>query len=111
MQRFLGPSREFDPLINFGLALVSVLPLFLGYYHLGRLGAILGFGVAAVICYATGICAWFVFAFKLVGQSLVVEVVTYIGVCLVFSMLLFAVHMRASNSRSIQNAQRLLHLV
>jgi hypothetical protein len=111
MQRFLGPSREFDPLINFGLALVSVLPVFLGYYHLGRLGVLLGFGIAAVVCFATGICAWFVFAFKPGGPSAVVEAGTYIGVCVLFSILLFAVHMKASNSRTIQNAQRLLHLL
>jgi hypothetical protein len=40
--RFLGPSRQFDPFINFGSAFVSALPLFLGYYHLARLGALLG---------------------------------------------------------------------
>ncbi len=111
MQRFLGPSREFDPLINFGLALVSVLPLFLGYYHLGRLGALLGFGAAAVMCYTTGICAWFLFGFKVVGPSVVVEAVIYIGLCLLFDVLLFVVHVKASKSRTIQNAQRLLHLV
>ena len=26
--RFLGPSRQFDPFINFGSAFVSVLPVF-----------------------------------------------------------------------------------
>jgi hypothetical protein len=40
--RFLGPSRQLEPLINFGLVLVSVIPIFLGYYHLSRIGAFLG---------------------------------------------------------------------
>ena len=40
--RFLGPSRQFDPFINFGSAFVSVLPLFLGYYHLALPGVFLG---------------------------------------------------------------------
>lgn len=39
--RFLGPFRQLDPFINFGSAVVAVLPVFLVHYHLARLGALL----------------------------------------------------------------------
>jgi hypothetical protein len=57
--RFLGPSRQLDPFINFGSAFVSVLPVFLGYYHLARLGAFLGAAISALTCFATQVSAGF----------------------------------------------------
>lgn len=111
MQRFLGPPRQFDPLINFGSVFVSVLPVFLSYYHLGRLGALLGLAISAVTYFGIRVCAVFIFAFELVGHSVAFEAVAYVGVCLLVSMLLFAAHMKASNSPAIRDAQRLLHLV
>src|SRR5579863_10232469 len=57
--RFLGPSRQFDPFINFGSAFVSVLPVFLGYYHLARLGA--GVAISALTCFTTQVCAVLIF--------------------------------------------------
>jgi hypothetical protein len=108
--RFLGPSRQFDPFINFGSAFVSVLPVFLGYYHLARLGALLGVAVSAAMCFATQVCAFFVFAFQLVGHSVVLQGVTYVVVWLLLSMLVLWIHMKASSSRAIRDAQRSLHL-
>jgi hypothetical protein len=71
--RFLGFSRQFDPFINFGSAFVTVLPLLLGYYHLARLGALVGLAVSAAMFWATQVSAFFVFAFQLVGSSLVLQ--------------------------------------
>jgi len=85
--RFLGPSRQFDPFRNFGSAFVSVLPVFLGYYHLARLGALLGIAISAAMCFATQGCAFLVFAFQLVGHSAVLQGVTYVVVWLLLSML------------------------
>src|SRR6202043_1923183 len=76
--RFLGPSRQFDPFINFGSAFVSVLPVFLGYYHMARLGALLGVAVSVAMCFATQVCAFFLFEFQLVGHSLVSREVSYV---------------------------------
>jgi hypothetical protein len=104
--RFLGPSRQFDPFINFGSAFVSVLPIFLGYYHLARLGALVGVAVSAAMFYATQVCAFFVFGFQLVGHSMVIQGVTYVGVWLLLIMLVFWVHMKASSSHAIRDAQR-----
>src|ERR1039458_3657267 len=104
--RFLGPSRQFDPFINFGSAFVSVLPVLLGYYHLARLGALLGCAVSAVMCFATQVCAGFVFGIQLLGNSVVLQKVAYVGVWLVLSTLVFWVHMRLSNSPAVRDAQR-----
>jgi hypothetical protein len=106
--RFLGPSRQLDPFINFGSAFVSVLPLFLGYYHLARLGALLGIAVSAFTCFATQVCAGLIFGFQFVGPSLLVQGITYSGVCVLLSALLLIVHSKASRSSGIRDAQRLL---
>ncbi len=67
--RFLGPSRQFDPFINYGSAFVSVLPVLLGYYHLARVGALLGIAISLVMCFVTQVCAGFVFGLQLVGSQ------------------------------------------
>jgi len=108
--RFLGPSRQLDPLINFGLALVSVLPIFLGYYHLSRIGAFLGLVISALTVYLTALCAMFIFTFQLVGRSEVLESSAYIGFCLLLSTLFFVIHTKVCKSRTIRNAQRSLRL-
>jgi hypothetical protein len=107
--RFLGPSRQFDPFINFGSAFVSVLPVLLGYYHLARVGALLGIAISLVMCFVTQVCAGFVFGLQLVGSSVVLQKVTYVGIWLLLSMLVFALHMKASNSQAVRDAQRLAH--
>ena len=109
--RFLGPSRQLDPFINFGSVFVTVLPLFIGYYHLARLGALLGIAVSAVACFATQVCASFVFGLELVGRSLVVQEVIYVGTWLSLSALVLWAHITASNSQIIRDAQKSLHLV
>jgi hypothetical protein len=109
--RFLGPSRQFDPFINFGSAFVSVLPVFLGYYHLAWFGSLLGVAVSAAMCFATRVCAGFVFVFHVVGHSVASEEVTYVAVWLVLSVLVLWVHMKASSSQAVLDAQRSLHLI
>jgi len=109
--RFLGFSRQFDPFVNFGSAFLTVLPLLLGYYHLARLGVLVGLAVSAVMFWATQISAFFVFAIQLVGRSVMLQEVAYVVVWLLLMMTVLWVHMKASNSRAIQNAQRSLHLV
>jgi hypothetical protein len=108
--RFLGPSRQLDPFINFGAVFVSVLPLFIGYYHLARLGALLGFAASTVTFFATQVCAGFIFVFQVVGRSLMVQEATYAGVWMLLSVLLLWGHIKASNSDTIRNAQRRLRL-
>ena len=108
--RFLGPSRQLDPFINFGSAFVSVLPVFLGYYHLARLGALLGVAISAVTYFTTQLCAGFIFVFQLVGRSMVLQEATYVGVWMLITVLVLWMHVKASNSPAVRDAQRLLHL-
>ncbi len=110
--RFLGPSRQFDPFINFGLAFVSVLPVFLGYYHLGRLGFLLsvaaGFALAWIMAVCEILC--FVFVGHLFGSARL-SAFAYAG-CDIFVYLLIAwLHLKAAMSPSVRDAQRKLHLL
>jgi hypothetical protein len=108
--RFLGPSRQLDPFINFGSAFVSVLPILLGYYHLARLGAFLGVAISALTCYTTQVAAGFIFVFQVVGRSVVLQEATYISVWMLLALLLLWSHIKASYSEAIRDAQRSLHL-
>ncbi len=108
--RFLGPSRQLDPFINFGSAFVSLLPVYLGYYHLARIGALLGLAVSALACFLTQFCAELVFGLRVVGNSLVLEEATYVGLWLLLSMLVLWAHIKASNSGAVRDGQRALRL-
>jgi hypothetical protein len=106
--RFLGPSRQLDPYINFGSTFVSVFPVLLGYYHLARVGALLGVVISAMTFVATQGCAEFIFGFQIVGHSLALQQTTYAAVWLLLSALLLWLHVKASNSAAVQDAQRVL---
>ena len=108
--RFLGPSRQLDPFINFGAVFVSMLPLFIAYYHLARLGALLGVMASAVAFYVIQVCAGFIFIFQVVGHSLMLQETTYVALWLLLSILIFWAHLKASDSYAIRAAQRLLRL-
>ena len=108
--RFLGPSRQLDPLINFGSAFVSVLPVILGYYHLARLGAFLGIVISALSCYATQLCAGFIFVFQVFGRTVALQEAIYVCVWMLIAALTLWAHMRTSNSKKIRHAQRSLRL-
>ena len=106
--RFLGPSRQFDPFINFGSTFVSVFPVLLGYYHLARVGAFLGVAISAMTFFTTQACAGLIFGFEVVGRSVLLQQVTYAGVWLLLSAFLLWVHFKASNSPAVRDAQRAL---
>lgn len=108
---FLGWPHEFDAIIAFASVFLSVLPIFLGYYHLSWFGALLSLAVSAVTCFAARFFAVVVFAFELVGHSTVLETATYVSACLLLTTLVFAGHMKASHSRTIRTTQDSLHLV
>jgi hypothetical protein len=99
--------HQFNPLINFGSIFASVLPVLLGYYHLGRVGALLSLAVSATTCFVTVLCAFRFFA----GGAVLLGAIAYVGACVLLSMLVFALHMKASNSRAIRDAQRSPRLV
>jgi hypothetical protein len=100
------PDR-LTPLISFGFILVSLLPLFLGYYHLGRIGLFLGLAFSAMAYFVVALSALLVF----VGHSVLFGAFAYFGVCLIVCTVMFSVHVRASSTPAIRDAQRLLRLV
>src|SRR5580704_150690 len=108
--RFLGPSRQLDSFINFGSTFVSLLPLFIGYYHLGRTGAVGGIAAAMFLFLATQVLAGFVFVFQIAGNSLLSQQVAYLLGWLLLSFLVLCAHLKASNSQAVRDAQRRLRL-
>ncbi len=108
--RFLGHSRQLDPFINFGSVFVAALPLFLGYYHLARLGTLLGVAASALTLFVTQVGAFFLFVFQAVGDSVVFEEITFVAIWLALSALILWVHLSLSDSDAIRDAQRMLHL-
>lgn len=110
VQRFLGPSHDLDPLINFGSVVVSILPLFLAYYHLGPLGVLLSFVVSGILYSITRTYAWLVFGYGWFGHSILREASTYLAFCLMIVLVQGFGHVKASKSQAIQRAQRAMHL-
>ena len=110
--RFLGPPRPFDPFINFGLAFVSVLPVFLGYYPLGRLGFLLSVAVGFALAWIMAVCEiWcFVFVGPLFG-SVRLSAAAYAGCGVLVYLLIAWLHLKAAVSPSVRDAQRRLHLL
>ena len=89
---------------------VSVLPPFIAYYHLARLGALLGVVSSAVTFFAIQVCAGFIFVFQVVGHSLLLKETAYVAVWLLLSILILWAHLKASDSHAVREAQRLLRL-
>ena len=107
---FLSWPHEFDPLINFGLVFVTILPLSLGYYHLGRLGALVALAASALMYFASVLCASFLFALYFF-HAFVFDTIAYVCFCLLLTALVFRLHTKFFDSRHIRDAQRLLRLI
>lgn len=104
MFRDLFWPHQFNPSLTFAVVFLALLPVLLGYYHLGRVGLVLG----TLVAMGTG--------FIMTLSTLLITlgwlgVLAYIVIGLLVGLLLFLAHMKASNSPSIRNAQRALHLV
>ena len=99
--------HQFTPAIAFNSVFLSIIPVLLAYYHLGRLGAMLSLAVSVMAFYAGPLCA--ILVFRPHAES--VGAVGYLGASLLLYVLLFVVHLRAATSSMIQSAQRALHLL
>jgi hypothetical protein len=110
LQRFLGPSPQFDPLLNFGWVFLSLLTAFTGYYHLGWRGALRCVAASPVTYYLFYYCALLISGFEVVGHSWMIQTVTFLGAVLAGTVFIFVAHMKASNSPGIRNEQRALRL-
>ena len=96
MNRFLAPSREFDPLVNSGPAFITVLAVLIGYYHRRSLGALIGIAVSGISFLLTRVWADAVFGLELPGRSVLVQTCTYLGICAVIAALIFVAHVTAA---------------
>ena len=101
-----------DPYILFSLIFMGLVPVLLGYYHLGRLGFLLsvalGFALAWVMAVFGIIC------FVGIGhylRSVKFSSVAFVASVLLAYMLIARLHLKAAGSRSIRDAQRKLHLI
>lgn len=86
---------------------LSLVPVLLAYYNLGRLGAMLCPFLSFVMFYGLVVCAIFIFH----NLSPWIAVLTYLGACLLLYLLVLILHMKAAISRTVQDVQRTLRLV
>lgn len=103
--------HEFEPYVVFSVVFLGLLIFLLGYFHLGRLGALLGLGSGLLIAWLVSVFA--VLSFLALSSFRAVWLSTGIyGICvLAVWLLLFWVHMKATASRSVRQAQRKMRLV
>ena len=99
--------HQLNPVIGFGCGFIAVVPVFLGYYHLGRLGLILSTAVAVVSWYAAYFWAFFVFLPRQVFFGLFL----FAAGCVLEYAFLFWSHLKAAKTTQIQEAQRALRLL
>ncbi len=99
--------HQFAPIIIFGAAFLSLLPILLAYYNLGRLGAILSLALSFVMLDGLTVGAAFLFLTLSPWQAAGV----YLAACLLLYLVVLTLHMKAASSNAIRDAQRALRLV
>ncbi len=109
--------HQLDPFIVFSEFSLAVLPLLLGYYHLGRLGLILSLGLTIPLPWLMAVCAMGCFAWipmklgiKEDMPSFWLCTLGYTWCVLLVYMVIFWLHMKVFSSRSVRDAQRKMGL-
>jgi hypothetical protein len=101
-----------NPYITFSIVLLGVLPLLLGYYHLGRLGFLLSVAAGFAIAWSMAVCG--ILSFVSVGHyfgSVRLGTVLYVACVVAVYLLIAQLHLRAGRSASLHDAQRKLRLI
>ena len=99
--------HQLDPYIVFSLFFIGVLPVLLGYFHLGRLGVILSLGLGFALAWLMAVCAMLCF----VRLPVWLGMLSYAVCVLLVYLLMFGLHMKAVTSPSVRDAQRKMRLV
>ena len=99
--------HHLNPFITFGMGFIAFTPLLLGYYHFGRIGAVLSTVIAAATWYAAG--WWAILAF-LPRRTNFGLLMFGLG-CLLAYVFLFWMHHKAGHAPSTEQAQRALRLL
>jgi len=98
--------HQLDPYIVFPAFFIGVLPVLLGYFHLGRLGVILNLGLGFALVWLIAACAALCFVCLLVWLGM-----SYAVCVLLVYLLMLWLHMKAVTSPSVRDAQRKMRLV
>jgi membrane protein implicated in regulation of membrane protease activity len=97
---------------QFSIVLIGVLPLLLGYYHLGRLGFLLSVAAGFAIVWSMAVCG--ILSFVWVGHyfgGVWLSTVLYAACVVMVYLLIARLHLRAARSTSLHDAQRKLRLI
>jgi len=103
MFRDLLWPHQFNPFLTFAVIFLALIPVLLSYYHLGRVGLILG----TLVAMGMGFLMTFSSLLIMLGW---LGVLAYTVIGLVVYFLLFLAHIKTSKSPSIRDAQHVLHL-
>ena len=98
--------QQLDPFIVFPAFFLGVLPLLLGYFHLGRVGFILSLGLGIPLPWLMALSAVLCF----LRLPMWLGMLSYTGCVLLVYMLMFWLHMKAIKSPSVRDAQRKMRL-
>ena len=101
-----------NPYITFSIVLIGVLPVLLGYYHLARLGFLLGVAAGLAVAWSMALCG--ILSFVWVGHyfgSVWLSVVLYAACVAVVYLLIARLHLLATRSSFLRDAQRKLSRV
>jgi hypothetical protein len=106
MRDLLWP-HQLDPYVGFAATFLAVIPIFLGYYHLGRLGAVLSLLFSGAIWYAVILSAFCV----LLPRNIRFGLIAFEIICLLLYALLFRCNVKMAEARAVREAQRKLRLL
>jgi hypothetical protein len=101
-----------NPYITFSIVLIGLLPVLFGYYHLGRLGFLLGVAAGLALIWSMAVCG--VLSFVWIGHyfgSLWLSAVLYAACVVVVYVFIARLHLRATTSSSLHDVQRKLRLI
>jgi len=102
---------KLDPYMMFSLVFLGIVPVLLGYYHLGRLGFLLNVAVGFALAWVMAVCG--IICFVRIGHyfgSVGVSTAVYATCVLLVYMLIARLHLKAARSESVHDAQRKLRL-
>lgn len=96
----------------FSLVFLGMVPVLLGYYHLGRIGFLVSVAVGFALAWVMAVCG--IICFVGVGHyfdSVRPSAAAYATCVLLVYMLIARLHLKAAESQSVHDAQRKLRLV
>lgn len=111
LHNFFWPDA-LDPYILFSLVFMGLVPVLLGYYHLGRLGFLLSVALGLALAWVMAVLGIICFAgMAHYLRSVRLSTIAYATSVTLVYMLVARLHLKAARSQSVRDAQRKLRLV